>query len=121
MADENPTGGRRAVPLGLPAEHVAIVRLDLEVCLEGVEGDLEMPERMPNPEKARREAEAYKRLLAGLDRGEIVLPDEIARETLKERVVAVDNATEYARVVVEHDALHGLLAVLEGNAADAAR
>lgn len=114
MADENPMGGRRAVPLDLPALHIAILRDSLEDCLEGAERELETPDELRDADKTRSDAKAYKRLLAGLDRGEIVRPDEVAREAVKRLAAASDEGTGYAEVVAEHDALHGLLARLEG-------
>jgi len=116
MANENPMGGRRAVPLDLPALHIAILRDSLEDCVEGAERELETPNELRNPDKTRTDAEAYKRLLAGLDRGEVVVPDEMARQAVKQMAAASDEGTGYAEVVAEHDALHGLLALLEGKA-----
>jgi hypothetical protein len=113
MANENPKGARRAVPHDLSAQHVAILRGHFAACLEGAEGDLETPERLRNPDKLRSDADAYKRLLAALKRGDVLIPDEAARVAVKEMAVAADEATDYAAVVAEHDALHGLLALLE--------
>lgn len=114
MANENPMGGRRTVPLDLPALHIAILRDSLDDCLEGTERELETPDELRDPDKTRSDAEAYKRLLEGLDRGEVVIPDEIAREAIKQMAAASDEGTGYAEVVAEHDALHGLLTLLEG-------
>jgi hypothetical protein len=114
MANENPKGGRRAVPLNLPALHIAILRDSLEDCLEGAERELEVPDELRDPDKTRSDAEAYKRLLVGLDRGEVAIPDKVAREAVKRLAAASDEGTGYAEVVAEHDALHGLLALLEG-------
>src|SRR5258705_12325403 len=74
MANENPTGGERAVPLDLPTNHLLILRDTLADCLAGVRNDLEAPEVVKDPEQAREEADAYQRLLAGLGRGENLLP-----------------------------------------------
>jgi hypothetical protein len=112
MAIENPTGGDRAVPIALPTAHVTILRGTFASCLEGVRLDLTTPDRMPNPDKARREADAYERLLAGLERGEVVVPDQAAREAVEVIATAADRENNYAEVVAEHDALHGLLARL---------
>jgi hypothetical protein len=114
MADTDPTGGDSTVALDLPAEHMTILRDTLASCLEGVRGDLDTPERMRDPEKARWEAAAYKRLLAGLERGEVLVPDESAREAVATIVANADLENNYAEVVAEHDALHGLLAGLGG-------
>ena len=40
MANENPTGGERAVPLDFPANHLLVLRDTLADCLEGAQGDL---------------------------------------------------------------------------------
>ncbi|MBK5220281.1 MAG: hypothetical protein JJE35_10930 [Thermoleophilia bacterium] len=82
-------------------------------------GDLRTPERVPNPEKARREADAYERLLAALDEGKIIVPDEAAREAVEVMVLAAEEDTNYAEIIAEHNALFGLLGVLapgEGSA-----
>jgi hypothetical protein len=121
MAETNPMGGGRAVPLDLPALHIAILRDSLGDCLEGTERELEAPDELRDPDKTRSDAEAYKRLLAGLDRSEVVIPDDVAREAVKQMAAASDHGTGYAEVVAEHDALHGLLALLEGRDADVAR
>jgi hypothetical protein len=120
MATQHDTGGGEAVPLDLPDPQVKILRGTLTDCLEGVSGDLEAPEQMPNPEKARREADAYERLLAALADGVIVLPDEAAREAVEVMVLAVEEDTDYQQIIAEHDALFGLLALLGGTEARAA-
>lgn len=109
MADQNPMGGEQLVPLELPALHISILKRTLGDSLEGVRGDLETPEAMLDPERARHEAEAYERLLAGLERGRIAVPDDDAREALAAIAAASDRENEYEAVVAEHDALHGLL------------
>jgi hypothetical protein len=59
------------VPLDLPTDHRAILRADLSDWLDRAWLDLEAPEKLKDPARSRRVAEAYERLLAGLDRGEI--------------------------------------------------
>lgn len=105
MAKKNPTGGRRALPLDLPPEQITILRDSLADCLEGVRGDLETPEEMRDPDKARREADSYERLLAGLARGEVLVPDEAARAAVEKIAAADDKASNYAEIVANHDAL----------------
>lgn len=112
MADQNSMGGGRPVYLDLPASQVKILRDMLTTCLLGVKGDLRTPRRLPDPAKARREAEAYERLLAGLDRGEILVPDEVAREAIEAMATSADEDNNYAEIVAEHEALFGLLARL---------
>jgi hypothetical protein len=112
MADQNPTGDGRMVPLDPPPKHVTILRRTLSDCLEGVRNDLKAPGRMPSPAKATREAAAYKRLLRALGYGRIRVPDEAAREAVAIIAAASDRQNDYETVVAEHDALHGLLARL---------
>jgi hypothetical protein len=114
MADENPTGGKRAVSLDLPAQHVLILRDTLADCLEGVRGDLATPETVKDLNQARGEANAYQRLLAGLARGKILVPDSAALSAVKKIATADDRASNYAEIAANHDALHGLLSLLEG-------
>ena len=71
------------------------------------------PEKMRNPELARQDAEAFERLLSG--RGpavSVLVPDETARAVIEAAAHAYDEASEYAEIVANHDALHGLLAAL---------
>jgi hypothetical protein len=114
MATSHDTGGSEAVPLDLPDPQVKILRGTLTSCLEGVSGDLKTPDRLPDPEKARREADAYERLLAALDEGRITVPDEAAREAVEVMVLAAEEDTNYQQILAEHDALFGLLAFLGG-------
>ncbi len=113
MANNDPTGSGHTVALHLDPVHVAVLREAFGSCLEGLRGDLQSPERLGDPERSRREADAYERLLAGLERGEIVAADEVARRVVQALAAASDEANEYERVVAEHDALHGLLRRLE--------
>jgi hypothetical protein len=114
MANGNPTSGGRAVPIDLPADHIAILRGDLSDWLAGVREDLGEPDRLPNPGRARREADAFQRLLAGLHRGEILIPDEDARAAIESAAESHDRASNYYEIATAHDAHHGLLALLEG-------
>jgi hypothetical protein len=116
MARKNPTGGQRAVSLDLPDLHVLILRDALADCLEGVQGDLKLPGGMKDPAQGQREADAYQRLLAGLVRGQLLVPDEAARAAIEAIATGDDRASEYAEVVANHDALHGLLAALTAEA-----
>jgi hypothetical protein len=114
MATDHPTSGRRTVPIDLPADHMTILRDDLGNWLEGVRLDLETPEKLHEPDRSRREADVYERLLAGLDRGEILLPDEEARARIEAAAKANDEEFNYAELSATHDAHHGLLALLGG-------
>jgi hypothetical protein len=112
MADQNPMGGGRPVRLDLPAPQAKILQSTLTTCLLGVRSDLRAPHPVPDPARACREADAFERLLAGLDRGEVVVPDEAAREVVQAMATSVDQENNYAKVVAEHEALFGLLARL---------
>lgn len=120
MANENPKPGRRAMPVNLPAEQIKILRSDLNDWLAGVREDLERPDRLPNPERARREADAFERLLAGLGQGEILIPDEDARAAIESAAEGDDRDSGYAEIAAIHDAHHGLLALLGGRPSELA-
>ena len=113
MANTDPTGSARTVALHLDPAHIALLREAFTSCLEGLRGDLESHERLRDPERSRREARAYERLLRGLERGEIRVPDEVARQVVASVAAAWDEANEYEQIVAEHSALHGLLGQLE--------
>jgi hypothetical protein len=116
MANENPMGGTRPVPLDLAAKHIPILRSCLNDWLHGVREDLKAPERLQQPDKAHREAEAFERLLVALATRQIVLPDEAAREAVAVATADDDAASNYQEVAANHDALHALLGLLGGSA-----
>lgn len=111
MADENPTAGPRVVPIDLPPVQVEILRDELLGWLAGIEEDLET-DQLPDPGADAREADAFRRLLTALDRGEVELPDDEAREAMSRAAEGYDDASGYERVVAAHDAHHALLSVL---------
>lgn len=117
MAKKNPTGGERVVPLDLPDEHISILRERLTNWLEGVREDLKTPDQMESPDEARQEAQAYERLLVSLATGQLCLPDEPARVAVETAATGYDEGSNHAEIAANHDALHGLLAVLEGGRA----
>lgn len=112
MAEQNPTDAGRSLPLDLRPSHIAILRSNLRICLEGVRVDLRTPCQMPNPDLAREEAAAYERLLSGLGRGQVVVPDEVARRAVEVILRNSDEETNYAAIVARHDAFTGLLSKL---------
>jgi hypothetical protein len=114
MSCSQPTGGTEAVALDLPDSQRKILRSTLTSCLEGVSEDLQHPERVPNAPQAQREADAYRRLLAALDAGEVALPDEASRETVEAMALAVEEDTSYREIIAEHGALVRLLDLLGG-------
>jgi hypothetical protein len=117
MAETNPTDGRRAVPLDLPPSQVEILCGLLDDWREDARSDLAHPKGVRNPDLTLGEAEAFERLLLCMEQGEVLVPDETARAAVQVAASAYDEASEYAEVVAHHDALHGLLAALSGEAA----
>lgn len=112
MAEKNPTDGSQVVPLDLRPSQVTILRNLLGDWLADAGSDLTHPEKMRNPDLARQDAEAFERLLSGLASGCVLAPDEMARAAIETAAHAYDEASEYAEIVANHDALHGLLAAL---------
>jgi hypothetical protein len=113
MADQNPTADQRVVPIELPAGQTAILRDELLGWLAGIEQDLTgFPDRLRDPQASVRDAGAFRRLLSALDRGEIELPDEEAREAMGWAAEGHDAANAHARVSAVHDAHHALLSLL---------
>ena len=109
----NPTGDGSPVALNLPVEHVAVLQDNLSDWLDGLRSDLATSERLQDPERRQKEAEAYERLLLALTTRQLFLPDEEAQAFLRSAAKGYDEANDYAEVVANHDAMHGLLAVLE--------
>jgi hypothetical protein len=112
MADQNPTARPRVVPVDLPPAQTEILRSELIGWLAGIELDLGHPEPLEDPEATVREAEAFRRLLAALDRSRIEVRDETAREALCRAAEGYDEASGYERVCAVHDAHHALLSLL---------
>jgi hypothetical protein len=112
MADQNPTAGPWVVPVDLPPAQTEILRSELLGWLAGLELDLAHPEPLEDPEASVREADAFRRLLAALDRSEIELPDDEAREALGKAAEGYDEASGYRRVCAVHDAHQALLCLL---------
>jgi len=113
MVSQNPKGDRPSVAVNLPDPQLVRLREIFSFCLGGVQEDLKAPGRLSGPEKARRDADAYQHLLVALDGGRLVPEPDIAR-AVREVAASVDLNNEYERVVTEHEALHGLLAQMEG-------
>jgi hypothetical protein len=113
MADQNPTGGPQVVPVDLPPSQTEILRSELLGWLAGLELDFAHPEPLEDPEALVREAEAFRRLLTALDRSEIEIPDENAREALGRAAEGYDEASGYVRICAVHDAHHAFLSLLD--------
>jgi hypothetical protein len=113
MADQNPTGSGAAVALELPADHVRFLRSTFEKARAGVKDELEeFPDQL-DPERLQREEAIYTRLLAALDEL-VIVPGQDVFGVLGDLAAVIDQGNEYRRVVTEHEALHGLLAQLQG-------
>lgn len=113
MADENPMGRGAAVALDLPADQVRFLRGTFESAQEGVRDELrEHPDQLEDPARLRREDAAYGRLLTALDEC-VIAPDAEVRAVVRDLAQMIDQGNEHGRVVFEHEAFHGLLAVLE--------
>ncbi len=107
MASDNPTGGGGTVALDLTDEQRRFLRCTLNYCKAGREDDLRTHPDHPNAGRWRAVADAYRRLVAGIEAGEIV-PDDLVRRLVRELAAASDREEEYERVVFEHDALAAL-------------
>ena len=113
-ATDRLTLGRGPVSIELPADHIKILREEISGWLEGQRDDLQTPERLPDARRSRRRAETYERLLAGLDGGEILLPDEEAQAAVEAAAKAYDEASDYHEIAATHDAQHAFLDLLRG-------
>jgi hypothetical protein len=112
MSAQNPKGACACVGLSIAAYHADFLRETFEDARAGVCAELrEYPDRVSDPERLRREAVAYSRLLTALEERAIV-PDAATREVVADLARAIDRGNEYARVVAEHEALQGLLVQL---------
>lgn len=107
MADSDPMGGGDPVALALSDRQRQYLRRVIADCKAGREDDLRTHPDHPNADRWRIDAAAYERLIAGLERGEIV-PDAEVRRLAAELAEASDHEEEYERVVFEHDALTAL-------------
>jgi hypothetical protein len=102
----------RLVPLGLPAQQVAILRDDLLSWLDGIDRDLRFRDRLSDPGATVREGEAFRRLLSALVAEAIELPDEEAHRSLERAARGFDQASGYEEIAATHDAHQALLDVL---------
>jgi len=117
MSCQDPTGDDRAVTLAIPAGNEAFLRRVITAARDGLRDELEQfGDRLGEPRnKLLLEEAAYRSLLDALDRGRVV-PDDELRAAVVQLAEAVDRENEHARVSFEHDALHGLLGQLGGQA-----
>jgi len=118
MATQNPTGGGASITLSIRPCDGAFVRKVLTAARDGLRDELDrFADQLREPtSRLLGEEAAYGQLLDGLD-GIPVFPDAAMYEAVAGLARAIDNDNEYSRVVAEHDALHGLLAQVQGAAA----
>jgi hypothetical protein len=114
MSCKHPTHGRRTVPLKLPAAQTAILHDELNGWIACIEEDLAHPQGRQDCDAVLHEAEAFRRLLAAVESGEIVLPDDEARVAMEKAAEGYDEAVGYERAIAVHDAHLALLDVLAG-------
>jgi len=120
MSVQNLKGPCACVDLSIAAYHADFLRETFEDARAGICAELrEYPDRVSDPERLRREAAAYSRLLAALEE-RAIMPDAATREVVADLARAIDRGNEHARVVAEHEALHGLLEQLSGSSAGTA-
>ena len=104
MADSNPT---RPTPISIDPAAVDFLKTTFAAARDG---------RLEDADPARAsEAAAFDRLCAACSTYTLVPDDEI-RRVLAETAEVVDNANEYQRVTLEHDALHRLVGQLSAPA-----
>lgn len=114
MPCDNPTGGGSLAALNLPDEHFAFLREEMTGWLGSLRSDLRTPERLEDADRTQRQTEAIERLLIGLTTRQVFIPDEVAEAFLRAALESHDKENGYREVVAAHDAMHGLLVVLEG-------
>jgi hypothetical protein len=100
-------GGEHAVPLSIGPEQAEFLRRELTGFKDGLEDDAQTHPYRPDVWGWLVKAEAYGRLIAGINAGEIV-PDDHVRQLVREWAEAHDDAEHYERVVFEHDAIAAL-------------
>jgi hypothetical protein len=116
MADSNPTGDGTPMPVRVSDRQREFLHGLLTSCLGGAESDLAIPEQLVDPDRTRREADAYRRVLAALRTGSIV-PDTNVVQVLERLQVETDDTNGYEQILLEHRALCALLGQLaEGRA-----
>jgi hypothetical protein len=69
---------------------------------------------LEDPDRCQREAQALERLLLGLTVGQVFISDEEAEAFLRAALESHDKKNGYKEVVAAHDAMNGLLVLLEG-------
>jgi hypothetical protein len=115
MAKKNPMGERSAFALTIPPHDLPFLCSTLTMTRDGIADELaRFGDQLREPARLRREEAAYGRLLTALE-GDSIVPDHDIERALASLAEVIDTANEYSRVVAEHDALHGLLAQIDGS------
>lgn len=108
MANADPTGGgERAVRLTIPPEQAKFLCEELAGFKADLEDDARAHRGHPDVPRWLNEADAYGRLISGIDAGEI-LPDDHVRRLVSDWADANDRAEHYDNVSLKHDALAAL-------------
>lgn len=107
MAGTDPMGGAAIVALNLTDKQRLYLRRVIRDCKAGREDDLRTYPEHRRAGRWRADANAYTRLIVGLDSREIAADAEV-RRLVRELALATDREEEYERVVFEHDALAAL-------------
>lgn len=111
MATQNPTGDGASITLSLAACDRPFLRRLFGAAADGINDELHRfaGQLRESEDELRAEESAYRLMLIGLD-GTPIASHEAMRPAIDSVAAAVDRENQYARVVAEHDALHGLLA-----------
>lgn len=101
------------IALTIPTEHVEMLRGWFTACIEGRREDAESEPGAEANANRLTEAEAFEQLLAALNTYSIIPTPQVC-DALANLARSVDRENAYATVVREHEAVHGLLAQIEG-------
>lgn len=99
------------ITLRVNGRYVPILRRELEIARDGRLDDLaQMPERLTDPERMRRQAKFYDGLLKQLAVADVLTGDkDELRGLLTELAAGTDAAQEYERLAAEHNTFRHLL------------
>jgi hypothetical protein len=97
-------GDGRPVSLSIPPVQAEYLLRELNGFKSRLQDDVEAHPDRPGAQRWLADAEAYGRLIAGLDAGAVV-PDDHLRRLVSEWIEAHERSEHYERVVFEHDAI----------------
>jgi hypothetical protein len=114
MHHDDGTRGRR-VTLRVDGRSVSILRRELQIARDGRMDDLtEMPDKVADAGRTRRQVKEYDRLLRQLAAADVLTGERDAlRALLVDLSAGTDAAEEYARLAAEHHAFRHLLDQLD--------